>query len=47
MQPPRNALGEELRPRFFLVDDEQLPLHPPLPRLGQPVRVAGGSLAGM
>jgi uncharacterized OsmC-like protein len=47
MQPPRNALGDDPRPRFFLVDDEPLPLHPPPPRLGQSVRVAGRSLAGM
>src|SRR3954451_19882871 len=47
MQPPRNSLGDEPRPRFFLVDDERLPLHPPPPRLGQSVRVAGRSLAGM
>lgn len=29
------------------MDDEQLPLHPPPPRLGQSVRVAGRSFAGM
>jgi len=46
MQATRNALGDDLRPRFFLVDD-RVSLHPRPPRLGRSVRVAGRSLAGM
>ncbi len=46
MQAPINALGDDPRPRFFLVDD-RVPLHPRSPRLGRSVRVAGRSLAGM